>query len=134
MHALNVVAMIIGLAIAGLGLTGVVAPSLLLDFGGSLLTDNGFYAVGAVRVVIGLLLFAAARHSRMPRTLRAIGIVVLIAGLATPLFGVERSAAVFHWFSGQGPAFVRVVAVIAMALGAFVVYASNPRRHAAAGH
>jgi hypothetical protein len=131
MPALNVVVMIVGLAVAGLGLIGLVAPSLLLDFGRSLLTESGLYAVAAVRVVIGLLLVFAARNSRMPQTLRVLGSVIIIAGVLTPLFGVTRSAAMFYWLSLQGTTFVRVIAVVAIAIGAFVVYAIAPRRRSA---
>jgi hypothetical protein len=131
MPALNMAAMIIGLAVAGLGCVGLLAPSLLVDFGNSLLTETGLYIVAAVRVAFGLLLLFAARLSRMPRTLRAIGVVITIAGLLTPLFGVERSAAMFNWFSGQGPGLVRVVAVFALALGGFILYAATPRRGSA---
>ena len=127
MLASNVAVMIVGLAVAGVGLTGLVAPSLLLDFGRSLLTQNGLYAVAAVRVVLGLLLLFGARTSRMPQTLRVIGGVVILAGLLTPLFGVTRSEAMFGWLSSQGPAFVRVIALFAIAFGALVVYAGTPR-------
>ena len=131
MPALNMAAMLIGLAVAGLGCVGLLAPALLLDFGNSLLTETGLYIVAAVRVAFGLLLLFAARLSRMPRTLRAIGIVVIFAGLITPLFGVERSAFMFNWFSNQGSALVRIVAIFAMALGAFILYAATPRRRSA---
>lgn len=131
MAALNVAAMIIGLAIAGLGCVGLVAPAVLLDFGNSLLTETGLYIVAAIRVAFGLLLLFAARRSRMPRALRAIGIVIIIAGLITPLFGVERSASMFAWMTTRGPTFVRVVAIFALALGAFILYAATPRRGSA---
>lgn len=131
MPALNVAVMIVGLTVAGLGLTGLVAPSLLLDFGRSLLTQNGLYAVAAVRVVFGLLLLFGSRASRMPQTLRVIGGVVILAGLLTPLFGVARSETMFNWLSAQGPAFVRIIALFAVAFGALVVYASTPRRSSA---
>lgn len=131
MPALNVAAMIIGLAVAGLGCVGLLAPSLLVALGNSLLTETGLYLVAAVRVAFGLLLLFAARLARMPRALRAIGIFVIIAGLITPLFGVERSASMFNWLSAQGPALMRVVAVFAIALGAFILYAATPRRGSA---
>ena len=131
MPALNVAAMIIGLAIAVLGGVGLVAPSLLVDFGNSLLTETGLYIVAAVRIAFGLLLLFAAPRSRMPRALRAIGIVIVIAGLITPLFGVERSASMFHWLSAQGFALVRVAATFAIVIGAFVLYAANPPRGSA---
>ena len=131
MPALNMAVMIVGMLVAGLGVAGLAAPSPLLDFGRSLLTANGLYAVAAVRVVIGLLLIFGARTSRMPSTLRVTGSVVIIAGLLTPLFGVTRSESMFAWLSVQGPAFVRVIALFAIAFGALVVYASIPRRDSA---
>jgi hypothetical protein len=96
-----------------------------------LLTESGLYAVAAVRVVFGLLLVIGARASRNPRTLRVIGGVIIIAGLLTPLFGVARSESMFNWLSAQGLAFVRVIALLAFALGAFIVYAITPRRSSA---
>jgi hypothetical protein len=131
MPALNVAAMMIGAAVAGLGLFGLVAPSQLLEFGRPLLTETGLYVVAAVRVAFGLLLLFAARLSRMPRTLRVFGIVIIVAGLTTPLFGVERSVSMFNWLSAQAPALVRVVATLAMGFGALVVYAGFPRRRSA---
>jgi hypothetical protein len=125
---LNVAVMMIGVAVAGLGLVGLVAPAQLLDFGRSLLTETGLYVVAAVRIAFGLLLLFAARLSRMPRTLRVLGIVIIVAGLTTPLFGVERSIAMFNWLSAQAPALVRVMATFAIAFGTLVVYATLPRR------
>jgi hypothetical protein len=125
---LNVAVMMIGVAVAGLGLVGLVAPAQLLDLGRSLLTETGLYVVAAVRVAFGLLLLFAARLSRMPRTLRVLGIVIIVAGLTTPLFGVERSIAMFNWLSAQAPALVRVMATFAIAFGTLVVYATLPRR------
>jgi hypothetical protein len=128
MHALNAAVMIIGLAIAGLGVIAVVTPAVLLDFAESLLTENGLYIVAAVRVALGALLFLGARRARFPRTLRVIGLVIIVAGLLTPLFGVARSAALLEWFTGQGTALTRAAAVCAMAFGVFLVYAVSPRR------
>ena len=130
-HVANIAAMIVGLAVAGLGFVGLVAPSLLLALGQSLLTETGLYVVAAVRVGFGLLLLFVARRSRMPRALRAFGIVIIIAGLITPLFGVERSTPMFNWLATQGPALVRVVAIFAIAIGVFVMHAATPRRNSA---
>ena len=131
MRPLNVAVAIIGVVIVGIGVIGVVAPSRLLDLGRSLLSTNGLYAVAAVRVAFGLLLLFVSALSRMPRTLRVIGVLIIINGLATPLFGVERSEALLNWFSIQGPTFVRLIAIFAMAFGAFLVYVVSPRRHSA---
>ena len=79
-----------------------------------------------------MLLLLVASASRLPKTLRAIGVVIVIAGLLTPLFGVERAAAAFNQLSIQGPMVIRAVSVAALAFGLFVVYAiSSSRRNAA---
>lgn len=131
MRPLNVAVASIGVVIAGVGVVGVLAPSLLLDLGRSLLSSNGLYAVAAIRVAFGVLLLLVAPLSRMPRALRVIGAVIILNGLVTPFFGVERSEALLNWFSSRGAAFVRVMALFAIAFGAFVVYVVSPRRRSA---
>jgi hypothetical protein len=128
MGPLRVVAAAIGLVIGGVGVVGVVAPSLLLDLGRSLLSSQALYAVAAVRVALGLLLLFVAGASRMPRTLRVIGALILINGVVTPLFGVAGSQALLDWFSSQGLMFVRFMATFAIAFGVFVVYVVAPPR------
>ena len=55
-----------------------------------MLTPAGLYAIAVLRVAIGLLFVLAAPSSRAPRTLRVLGLIVIVAGLATPWFGVAR--------------------------------------------
>lgn len=131
MRPLNVTVALIGVVIATVGVVGVLAPSLLLDLGRSLLSSNGLYAVAGIRVAFGALLVLVAPLSRAPRTLRVIGAVIILNGLVTPFFGVERSEALLDWFSMRGDSFVRAMALFAIAFGAFVVYAVSPRRHSA---
>src|SRR5512140_1906462 len=92
-------ALLIGLIGAGLiGVAGLVAPDRLMAAvavaAPYVLTPVGLYVIGALRVGMGIVLILAARNSRAPTALRVIGAVVFVAGLATPLFGVERSRAV----------------------------------------
>ena len=98
----------IGVRLPGLVLGGLVilasaisfaAPDLRLSLEGSLMTPAGLYAIAALRIVIGLLFVLAAPTSRAPRILRALGLVVIVAGLTTPWFGVARAQAVLNWLA-----------------------------------
>ena len=61
-------------------------------------TPGRFYAAGAVRVAMGLvLILAASTSSRWPRTLRALGAVMCLQALAATLFGLERARAIMEW-------------------------------------
>ena len=132
MKLLKLLATVAGLAIAALGVLGIAGPATLLEFGASLLTPTALYLVAGVRVLFGVLLLLVASASRLPKTLRAFGVVIVIAGLLTPLLGAERAAAAFNQLSIQGPMVIRAVSVAALAFGLFVVYAiGSPRRNAA---
>jgi hypothetical protein len=129
---MKMLTMVVGLLIAGTGLLGIAAPSVLFDLGRSLQTTASLYAFALVRVLLGVVLLFPPRTSRMPRALRLIGIIMIIAGLITPLFGVERIHEVVDWWSGQGPVMSRAWAGVVVALGLFIIYAAgSPRRHAA---
>jgi uncharacterized membrane protein YwaF len=61
------------------------------------MTPTGLYAIAVLRIAIGLVFVFAAPASRAPRTLRVFGLVVIIAGLMTPWFGVTRAQATLNW-------------------------------------
>ena len=132
MKFIKLVATILSLAIAGIGALGVLAPGVLLEFGRTVLAPQAMYGVAAVRVVFGALLILVARESRMPLTIRLIGVVIVVAGLITPLLGPERFLEAFGKFSAQRERLRRAVAVLPVIFGLFFVVAINSRRHGAA--
>jgi hypothetical protein len=119
------------LAIVG-GAVGVVCPDVLTALRRQYVaTPIGPYAVGAVRVVIGLLFILFAPASRAPKTLRVLGVVVciqgLVQGVAFSFVGLERAQAILEWEAAH-PGLLRVGALIALATGGFVAFAvTNPR-------
>ena len=116
-------ALLIALFVVIVGVVGIVAPDRLVALGHQLITPSGLYVIGALRVAIGLVLILAAPASRAPRTLRALGAVVVIAGLATPLFGfvvgVGRMRAILDW-EAQRSTLIRLAGGFAIALGTWL--------------
>ena len=128
MRVMMLLAMALGLIVAALGALGVAAPSVLLEFGRSLQTSNALYIVAAVRVMFGAILLWVAPASRTPKILRVLGVFIIIAGVVTPFFGVERARAMIDWWSTQGAYFTRAWALVAVAFGLFISYAvTSPR-------
>ena len=124
-------ALLVGLAIAAVGVVGLVAPARLLNTAGAWLSPLTLYVVAAVRVLAGGILLAAARQGRAPTTLRVLGAIFLLNGLVTPAIGLQRARALLEWASLQSFALVRLAAVAALAVGVVVAYASSPSRRAA---
>ena len=128
MKFLKLLTTVMSLAISCVGGLGVTAPSILLEFGRSLLTPPALYWAAALRVIFGALLILVAKESRMPGALRVIGAFIVVAGLLTPFFGADRFGEALTWFSGQGSLLIRAVAVLPLIAGLFFAYAINSHR------
>jgi hypothetical protein len=123
----NVLAMALGFVIAAIGVLGIAAPLVLFEFGRSLQSAGALYAVAALRVAMGAILIWAAPDSRTPRTLRIIGLLIIVAGVVTPFIGVERSRAMLGWWSTQGTFFTRAWLTVPVIFGLFIAYVAAPR-------
>ncbi len=106
-----------------IGAAGIVSPGTLttirrLYFA----TPASLYVAVGIRIAMGLVLILSAPASRVPRSLRALGAVVCMQGLAAALLGPERARAVLEWEAAQ-TALLRAGAVVALAAGAFIAFA-----------
>ena len=121
-----IVAFVISLLVAALGMLGIISPPRLLGVVRHFQTPAGLYAAAAIRLVFGAALFLAAPASRTPEVVRIVGVIVFVAGLITPLFGLERFRRLLDWWSSRGPIFIRAWASIALAFGLWLAYAVFP--------
>lgn len=120
------VALIFSLLVAAVGALGVASPSQLLDLVRRFQTTAGLYVAAGLRIVFGAALFLAAPGSRAPELIRVLGAFVFVAGVITPLFGLERFRRLLAWWSAQGAAFVRGWAAVVLLLGLLLAYAVVP--------
>ena len=128
---MKTLAFVIGLIIIAVGAFGILAPSGLVWLARHSVTPVELYIIAAFRVAFGLLLISVASASWAPKTLRVFAFIPLVAGIATPLVGVERAPLIIEWWSQRGSGLVRLSAVLLLALGGFVAYACAPSRRAA---
>jgi hypothetical protein len=122
----SAVVVAMGLAIAAIGLLGVVSPERLLGLVRAVQTPSGLYVAAAVRLLLGVALWLAAPGSRAPELFRGLGAFVFLAGVATPFFGLPRYRKLLEWWQARGAAFTRVWALVACAFGLCIVYLAIP--------
>ena len=108
------------------GVAAIVVPDTILSLRSLAATQGALLVFAAVRIAIGVALIMVAPRSRAPRTLQAAGAVLLLVGLLTPLFGVERTKAVLEWEATQGPWLIRLGGAIVLALGGLLGAALRP--------
>lgn len=126
---MQMLATIMSALFAGLGAMAIFWPESVIGIGLSLSTPGGLLASAAMRVVFGAVLLMAAPLSRAPNLLRLGGALILIAGLSTPLFGVELAKRLLEVASEDDGAWLRVVGTLAVALGTIFVWALSPLQH-----
>jgi ABC-type uncharacterized transport system permease subunit len=117
---MKIIALLIASLMILLGLTGVLWPERLMGLANYSFTATGIYVVAIVRMAIGLLLVFAAKATRTPKTVRAIALIILAAGIATALITVERTQLLRDWWLGRGPDAFRIAACLPLAVGFFV--------------
>lgn len=83
-------ALLFSIFIAVIGAIGFVSPAKLFHIVRKFQSSAGLYVAAGFRVVFGSALFFAADRSRAPEVMRLVGIIVLVSGLITPLFGLDR--------------------------------------------
>ncbi len=117
---MRVIALLIAALMVLLGLTGVLWPEGLMQLVTYSFTQSGIYVVAAVRVVLGVLLLIAARSTRTPKTMRVIGVILLVAGIGTALIPVERAQLMKDWWIARGPDTLRILACFPLAAGIII--------------
>ena len=122
-RVLKLVAGVLSALVVAIGVYGLAAPDALVALGRAMQSEAALWWIAALRIVFGAALWAAAATSRWPRTLGAIGVVLIVAGAATPLIGVERARWMLDIWAAQGPLFIRSWSLVALAFGAFVLRA-----------
>lgn len=121
----------VGLLITAAGVFVSLVPSAVIRFAQHGVTALELYASAVTRVGIGALFILVAPASRLPRLLRIFGIIAVMAGIVTPFLGVARAQTIADWVSHQGLGLVRAFGLLALAIGAAIVYACGPLRRAA---
>lgn len=124
---MRIAALIVGAVIVLQGVVGLVAPDAFASLMRAIQQPPLIYFAAVVRVTFGVVLIAAAAKSRARVALGTLGVVVTLGGLLTPFFGVELARVILGWWSDGGAATVRVWAGAALAIGAFILYATAKR-------
>ena len=127
---MKAIALFIAALLVLFGLTGVLWPEGLMQLATYSFSRTGLYVVAAARVVLGGLLFFAASATRTPKTVRVIGLLILIAGIVTAVISPERADLMKDWLVARGPDTLRIAACIPLAAGLFIAGATLTKSRA----
>ena len=119
---MTALALVLSLIIAALGILGIAAPGRLVVVIRSFENPAGLYAAATFRLVLGIALFVAAPGSRAPSVIGILGVLMVVAALATPFMTLERFRKLLDWWSNRGSLFLRLWGGIACGFGVWLAY------------
>ncbi|HAF16520.1 MAG TPA: hypothetical protein DCK99_23035, partial [Blastocatellia bacterium] len=114
---MNFLVAIVGWMIVAIGLLGIAQPHLMLSWVLGWPADVRFYVTIGTRVLLGLLFILAAPKCRLPRFIRTIGIIALIAGAVYFFLGRGRLELLIQWMFGQPSVFIQLLYAAAVLFG-----------------
>jgi hypothetical protein len=117
---MKTIALLIAMLMVLVGLTGVLWPEGLMQLATHAHSRSGLYVLAVARIVLGGLLFFAGSATRTPKTIRVIGLVIVIAGIVTALISPERAELMQVWLVARGPDTLRIAACFPLLVGVFV--------------
>jgi len=122
---MRIVVLFVAVLLIAVGVAGIIAPDSLTELRQTyMVTPRGLYAMGTIRVAIGLLLIRSASSSRTPKTLRALGVLVCLQGLSRESGGRSWGSiarAILEWEAAH-TGLLRIGALMALATGGFVAF------------
>jgi hypothetical protein len=127
-RAISLAALVIGVFIALLGLTGLAAPEWFMSVVAVFQSPPVIFLAAVVRVAVGAVLVLAAPRSRALIPVRVLGAFIFAGGVFTPFIGVEVGKTILGWWISGGPVMIRIWAGMGLAMGGFIVWAVWPRQ------
>jgi uncharacterized protein YjeT (DUF2065 family) len=96
-------------------------PKLLIEF---FKKGKRIYIAGIIRLALAVLFLVAARQCRHFWVIFVFGIILLLSGLLIFVLGPKKLRTILEWYQRQSITFYRVIAVIAVVIGAVIIFAA----------
>jgi len=121
---MQLIVKIIGILIVIEGVLFVLKPTLMQKVIVFFLAGRRLYVPAVLRIVLAVILLVAASQCQITLVIIVLGILLLVSGIAAFSIGLDRQKAMLNWWQQKSSTFLRLVAVIALLLGAVVIYSA----------
>lgn len=116
---------LIGVIIIAFSAFALYKPAFLRHSIEYWLEPGRLYLAMTIRICVGILLFAVASQARSPVLMRALGALMILAGVTIPVLGFDRIRTLADWWQDRSDTVLRVWGLAAAGLGALLIYAAT---------
>ena len=121
---MDIVIKIAGIVIVAVGIVYLLRPDVmkwLIEF---FKQGKRIYFAGLIRLALAVIFLLGARECDITWVIVVFGILFLIGGLLIFILGPEKIGRILDWYQKQSVLFLRLIAVIALAIGAIIIYSA----------
>ena len=115
---------IIGIVFVFIAVVYLLRPDILKYLMDFFMKGRRIYFAGLLRFVLAVVFFLGANDCRIPWVIITLGILFIISGVLVFTLGLERLKAMLEWYQNQPSILLRFIALIALAVGAIIIYSA----------
>ncbi len=123
---MKIVIQSLGVVIVVAGIVYLLRPDIMKWLMGFFKQGKRIYFAGLIRLVLAVifLLRAGSPECEIRWVIAVLGILFLIGGLLIFILGPQKIRRILDWYQKQSVLFLRVLAVLALAIGAIIIYSA----------
>ncbi len=119
---MDTVIKIIGIVIVSIAVVYLLKPAVMKCLIEFFSQGRRIYFAGLMRFALAIVFLLGARECDITWVIITFGILFLISGLLIFTMGLERIKAILGWYQKQPVLILRVLALIALAIGTVIIY------------
>ena len=121
---MDIIIKIIGIVFIAIAIVLLLKPTVMNQLMEFFKKGKRIYFAGLVRLALAVIFLLGARECDITWVIVVFGILFLISGLLIFMLGPEKCKSMIDWFQKQSALFLRVMAIITLAIGAIIVYSA----------
>ncbi len=121
---MNTVIRIIGIAMVFIAVAYFAKPGILRHLMKFFKQGRRIYFVALIRFVMAIVFLLGANSCNLPWVIIAFGVLFILSGLLIFILGPEKIRGIFEWYERQSVMILRLLAAVALVIGALVVYSA----------
>jgi hypothetical protein len=115
---------LVGMILVAIGIVFLISPNRIRQWIVFCQKGRKPYMMGLLRILIGVIFLLAASQSRIVWVIVTIGILALLGGITIFILGLERFKSMLRWWQGRSLLFIRLIALLAIAIGVLILYST----------
>ncbi len=121
---MDTVVKIIGIVINSIATVYLLKPQFMKQIMEFFKQGKRIYFAALLRLVLAVVFLLAARECDITWVIVLLGILFLISALLIFILGAEKVKSILDWYLKQSLLVLRLFALIALAVGAIIIYAA----------